>query len=79
MEILLASPLTDPEKNAPAVWFSEYAESSLRITAINWFQTTDWGEFCEQKEIIQLQILNKLAEEKLELAFNTQTVHLING
>ena len=79
MEILLASPLTDPEKNAPSVWFSEYAESSLRITAINWFQTTDWGEFCEQKEIIQLQILNKLAEEKLELAFNTQTVHLING
>ena len=79
MEILLASPLTDPEKNAPSVWFSEYAASSLRITAINWFQTTDWGEFCEQKEIIQLQILDKLAEEKLELAFNTQTVHLING
>ena len=79
MEILLASPLTDPEKNAPSVWFSEYAESSLRITAVNWFQTTNWGEFCEQREIIQLQILDKLAEEKLDLAFNTQTVHLING
>ncbi len=78
-EVLLANPLTDPEKNAPAVWFSEYAQSSLRITAINWFQTTDWGEFCAQREIIQLQILEKLAEEKLELAFNTQTVHLING
>ena len=79
MEILLASPLTDPEKNAPAVWFAEYAESSLRLTAVNWFQTTNWAEFCEQREIIQLQILEKLAEEKLELAFNTQTVHLING
>lgn len=78
-EVLLANPLTDPEKNAPAVWFSEYAQSSLRITAINWFQTTDWGEFCAQREIIQLQILEKLAEAKLELAFNTQTVHLING
>ena len=41
--------------------------------------TTDWGEFCAQREIIQLQILEKLAEAKLELAFNTQTVHLING
>ena len=79
MEILLASPLTDPEKNAPAVWFAEYAESSLRLTAVNWFQTTNWAEFCAQREIIQLQILEKLAEEKLELAFNTQTVHLING
>lgn len=79
MEILLACPLTDPEKNAPAVWFSEYAESSLRLTAVNWFQTTNWGDFCAQREIIQLQILEKLAEEKLELAFNTQTVHLING
>ena len=79
MEILLACPLTDPEKNAPAVWFAEYAESSLRLTAVNWFQTTNWAEFCAQREIIQLQILEKLAEEKLELAFNTQTVHLING
>ena len=79
MEILLASPLTDPEKNAPSVWFAEYAESSLRLTAVNWFQTTNWAEFCAQREIIQLQILEKLAEEKLELAFNTQTVHLING
>ena len=79
MEILLACPLTDPEKNAPSVWFAEYAESSLRLTAVNWFQTTNWSEFCAQREIIQLQILEKLAEEKLELAFNTQTVHLING
>ena len=79
MDILLACPLTDPEKNAPAVWFAEYAESSLRLTAVNWFQTTNWAEFCAQREIIQLQILEKLAEEKLELAFNTQTVHLING
>ena len=79
MEILLACPLTDSEKNAPAVWFSEYAESSLRLTAVNWFQTINWGDFCAQREIIQLQILEKLAEEKLELAFNTQTVHLINS
>ena len=78
MEVLLSSPLTDPEKNAPAVWFSEYAESSLRISAVNWFQTTNWGEFCEQREKLQLEILEKLAAEKLELAYNTQTVHLIN-
>ena len=78
-EVLLSSPLTDPEKNAPAVWFAEYAESSLRLTAVNWFQTTNWGEFCEQREKLQLQILEKLAAENLELAFNTQTVHLING
>ena len=77
-EVLLSSPLTDPEKNAPAVWFAEYAESSLRITAVNWFQTTNWGEFCEQREQLQLQILEKLAAENLELAYNTQTVHLIN-
>ena len=77
-EVLLSSPLTDPEKNAPAVWFAEYAESSLRLTAVNWFQTTNWGEFCAQREILQLQILEKLAAENLELAFNTQTVHLIN-
>jgi len=76
--VLLSSPLTDPEKNAPAVWFAEYAESSLRISAINWFQTTNWGEFCEQREKLQLQILEKLAAENLELAFNTHTVHLIN-
>lgn len=78
-EVLLSSPLTDPEKNAPAVWFAEYAESSLRLTAVNWFQTTNWGEFCEQREKLQLQILEKLAAENLELAYNTQTVHLING
>ena len=77
-EVLLSSPLTDPEKNAPAVWFAEYAESALRITAINWFQTTNWGEFCEQREQLQLQILEKLAAENLELAYNTQTVHLIH-
>ncbi len=77
IEILLASPLTDPEKNAPAVWFSEYAESSLRLSAINWFQTTSWADFCQQREEIQLKILQRLEEEKLELAFNTQTVHLV--
>lgn len=77
-EVLLSSPLTDPEKNAPAVWFSEYAESSLRISAINWFQTTNWGEFCEQREVLQLQILERLAAENLEMAYKTQTVHLIN-
>ena len=78
-EILLSSPLTDPEKNAPAVWFAECAESSLRLTAVNWFQTTNWGEFCVQREQLQLQILEKFAAENLELAYNTQTVHLING
>ena len=77
MEILLASPLTDPEKSAPVVWFSEYAESSLRLSAVNRFQTTDWSAFCQQREEIQLKILQRLEEEKLELAFNTQTVHLI--
>ncbi|MBR7108241.1 MAG: mechanosensitive ion channel family protein [Lentisphaeria bacterium] len=77
IEILLASPLTDPEKNAPAVWFSEYAESSLRLSVINWFQTTSWADFCQQREEIQLKILQRLEEEKLELAFNTQTVHLV--
>ena len=77
-EILLSSPLTDPEKNAPAVWFAEYAESSLRLTAVNWFQTTNWGEFCAQREQLQLQILEKLAAENIELAYNTQTIHLIN-
>ena len=77
IEILLASPLTDPEKNAPAVWFSEYAESSLRLSVINWFQTTSWADFCQEREEIQLKILQRLEEEKLELAFNTQTVHLV--
>ena len=76
-EVLLASPLTDPEKNAPAVWFSEFAESSLRLSAINWFQTTNWGDFCQQREELQLEILRRLTEENLELAFKTQTVHLV--
>lgn len=77
-EVLLASKFTDAEVNAPAVWFAEMAESSLRITAANWFQTKDWGAFCAERETIQLELLKRFAAENLELAFNTQTVHIVN-
>ena len=76
-EILLASPLTDAVNSPPAVWFSECAESSLRISVVNRFQTTDWAAFCAQREIVQLKILEKFAEEKLEMAYHTQTIHLV--
>ena len=77
-EVLLASKLTDAEVNAPVVWFAEMAESALRITAANWFQTKDWGLFCAERENIQLELLKRFAAENLELAFNTQTVHIVN-
>ncbi len=69
----------------PKIWpdtvvvrFSEFAASSLDITVMAWFQTTDYGEFQAIRQDILLSFMDAIERAGTSIAFPTRTVHVVN-
>lgn len=54
-----------------------FADSSLNIEVMAWFQTTDFGEFREIRQEILLGVMEVVERAGTSFAFPTRTVHLV--
>jgi MscS family membrane protein len=75
--VLRAHPKIWPD--AVVVRFSAFAESSLDIEIMAWFETTDWSEFQLIRQEILLQIMDVVERAGTSFAFPTRTVHVIDS
>jgi len=57
--------------------FEEFGDSSLDIRVLYWTKTVDYAEFLSIREEVNLEIMRRFAAEGIEIAFPTQTVHLV--
>lgn len=57
-----------------AVYFADYADSSLNIQIVYFTSDPDWQKHMEVRERINLQIMRAVAARGLSFAFPTQTV-----
>ena len=73
--LLRAHPKIWPE--TVVVRFLAFADSSLNIELMAWFQTTDVGEFREIRQEVLLGILETVEKAGTSFAFPTRTVHLV--
>lgn len=74
--ILDGDPLFDMKNQPPKIAFSNMAASSLNLTAIVWFQTTDWFEMVAAKERIYYKILEQFNAAGLSFAYPSQSIYI---
>jgi MscS family membrane protein len=60
----------------PRVYFSEFGVSSLDISVIYWMHKTDYWEYMDFSQKVNLEILKRFATEGIVLAVPTQVVHV---
>jgi len=60
----------------PRVFFNELQADSLNILVMYWFHPPDYWKFLEHANWINVRIMECFAEEGIEFAFPTQTLHL---
>jgi MscS family membrane protein len=73
-KLLYSHPKVDPD---PArIRFVGYGDSSLDLEVFAYIETTDWGEYLEIAEDLNLRMLDIIAEAGTALAYPTQTVSL---
>lgn len=60
------------------VRFTDFGDSSLNISIIYFTNTTDYQKYLEIKEKINLEIMRKIDELGLSIAFPSRTVYLVN-
>jgi len=65
----------DPEF-PPRVYFSDFGDFALTITALFWYNPPDYWDFMDFSERINMEILRSFNSEGIEFAFPTQTVFL---
>jgi MscS family membrane protein len=58
------------------VSFNKFADSSLNIMVVHWWNATDMKEYLAGMQELNLQIKQRFDAEKIEFAFPTQTVYL---
>lgn len=75
-EILDGNPMFDMANSPPRIAFSELKDWSLNVTAIVWFQTTDYFVYLAELSRINSMILRRFHEEGLEFAFPSTTNYL---
>jgi len=67
----------DMEKLPPRVAFEELAGSSLNIRVMYWFHPgTDYWAYMAHAEQINLTLLRRFNDEKIDFAFPTQTLYI---
>ena len=59
------------------IYFSEFADSALVVQVTYWYHPSDWWAFSEFSQRLHLQILEAFNAANIELAFPTQTIHLM--
>ena len=62
----------------PRVYLSDLSASSLDFKCMYWYHPPAYWDFMEMSEKVNLQILSRFNEAKIEFAFPTQKVHLVN-
>lgn len=62
----------------PRVYLSDLSDSSLDFKCMYWYHPPAYWDFMEMSEKVNLQILSRFNEAKIEFAFPTQKVHLVN-
>ena len=70
-------------RDHPKIWpdnvvvrFREFAQSSLDIEIMAWFETQDWGEFQGIRQELLLQFMEIVERAGTSIAFPTRTLHL---
>jgi MscS family membrane protein len=76
-ETLRAHPKIWPE--AVVVRFAAFADSSLNIDIMAWFEVADWDEFMQVRQDILLQFMEVVERAGSSFAFPTRTVHLVKS
>ena len=71
-EIFLQHPLT----HDAWVYWKSYAAASLDIFIVYWCKSTDFKEFLQAMEEINLEVKRRFVAAGLDFAFPTQTIHL---
>jgi MscS family membrane protein len=69
----------------PKIWtevvnvrFAKFADFSLDIEIMAWFQTSDWAEFLLIRQDMLLQFMDVVEKAGSSFAFPTRTLHLLN-
>lgn len=76
-KLLYSHPRVDPD---PArVRFIGYGDSSLDLEVFAYVQTTDWSDYLEVAEDLNLRILDIIVQAGTALAYPTRTVSLERG
>jgi MscS family membrane protein len=75
--------LTQILQEHPKIWpdaivvrFKEFAESSLDIEVMAWFQTSDWSEFQSIRQDVLLSFMDAIEQTGASIAFPTRTLHI---
>lgn len=75
--VLRAHPKIWPD--AVIVRFQQFAESSLDLEVMAWFQTSDFGEFQVIREDVLLSFMDEIDRLGVSIAFPTRTLHVVAG
>jgi MscS family membrane protein len=73
-EIYSAHPMTKDL----LVSFNKFADSSLNILVVHWWNSTDMKAYLAGMQELNLQIKERFDAENIEFAFPSQTVYLKN-
>lgn len=57
--------------------FNEFGDSSLNVLVVAFSKSNDWVETMAAQETLMLRIMDIVAEQGLEIAFPTRTVHVV--
>ena len=59
--------------------FKEFGDFSLNFEIVYYMLTSDYVEYMNAQQEINLAIVKAFQKEKIEMAFPTQTIHLMKG
>lgn len=65
-----------PETHDLLVTFDKFTDSTLNIQVVHWWKGSDYKNFLQLLHASNLEVKTRFAEEGIEFAFPTQTVHL---
>ena len=68
----------DIEKDSIMINFQEISDHGMELIVIAYINRTNYSEYLDIKEQINYEIMATLASENVELAYNTQTIHIKN-
>jgi len=60
----------------PRVFFNEFNDMSLNVSAVYWYHPPDWWAYCAFNERVNHELLRRYNDEGIAFAFPTQTLYL---
>jgi len=65
-----------PKTHDVIIGFNQFADFSLNITVIHWWNSTDYKDYLQGMQELNLKIKERFDQEGIEFAFPTRTVYL---